>query len=83
MTNTPARGPRGDYQPGRGDLTGRKHVTASEEKARRDEAMKRTRNALLDQPAEVIDTDEGAYLVPRAAYRAIVALAETAEAARQ
>jgi hypothetical protein len=53
MTNTPARGPRGDYQPGRGDLTGRKHVTASEEKARRDEAMKRTRNALLDQPPKL------------------------------
>lgn len=76
MNNTIARGPRGSYTPGRGDITGRAYLANTDEKQRRDEALKRTRNALLDGQCVLV----GGYLVPRAAFDAVVALAEEQEA---
>lgn len=77
MPVTPARGPRGSYVPGRGDITGRQFLANSDEKLKREEALKRTRNALTDQPSVLVDVPgEGAYLIPRSVFNEVVRRAE-------
>lgn len=77
MSTNIARGPRGAYAPGRGDMTGRKFVSNSDEKAKRDLAMKVTRNALQSEPTVLVDVPGGrSFLIPREAFNEIVAQVE-------
>jgi hypothetical protein len=74
---------RGDLVPGRGDITGQRFVSNTEEKQRRAEALTRTRNTLVDGPTVVVDGADGrAYIVPRTVVDAFVARFED-QAARE
>lgn len=76
MTYTAARGPRGAYSPGRGDLTGRAYLANADEKERRELALKNTRNSLTDEPSVLVNAGGRDFLIPRVVLDAISARAE-------
>jgi hypothetical protein len=72
-----AHSSRGSYSPGRGDITGKRFVAQSDEKVKREEALRNTRNALQSEPCVLVEIRGGRnYLVPKEAFNAIVARAE-------
>jgi hypothetical protein len=78
-----AHSSRGSYSPGRGDITGRRFVSQADEKLKREEALRNTRNALQSEPCVLVSVPGGrAFLIPKEAHREIVARTEAAEAAR-
>ena len=80
--STIARGPRGSYVPGRGDITGQQYVASADEKILREAAMRNSRNALQDGSRLVlVDVPGGrSFLVPAEAHRQIVADVEERQA---
>jgi hypothetical protein len=80
---TRAHAARGSYSPGRGDSTGKRFVAQADEKIKREEALRNTRNALQSEPCVLVSVPGGrAFLIPKEAHREIVAQTEAAEAAR-
>lgn len=73
-----ARGPRGSYVPGRGDITGRALVANSERQADHEAAKKRTMNALISgEPSVLVEVPGGSsYLIPREAFNEVFARGE-------
>ncbi len=68
MSTQTARGPRGDYNPGHGDITGNRWVTSTDRKAEQEQARRATLNALAgDEPCLVVKCGPRSYLVPRVA----------------
>jgi hypothetical protein len=60
-----ARGLRGSYEPGRGDLTGKRILTQADAKEDRDRALANTRNALMSDPVTAVVIPGGrTYLLP-------------------
>ena len=71
------RGLRGDYSPGRGDLTGNRHLHNLDAKDARQDAISNTKNALVAEPLTIVHGRGGqSWAVPTAAYDAILATAE-------
>lgn len=71
MTTTNiARGPRGSFQGGgRGDLTGQKWLRQDDDRQRRDQGIRATRNILAgDGPVAVVTVSGVAYAIPRVVY---------------
>lgn len=72
-----SRGTRGDYSPGRGDLTGARHLRNLDEKDERTAAINSTKVALIEEPLVIVHgPGKQTWAVPRAAYEAILAAAE-------
>ena len=70
---THSRGLRGDYSPGRGDITGNKYLADLDEADERQEAITHTTNALREDPLVVVRGRGGqSWAVPRGAYDAIL-----------
>jgi hypothetical protein len=67
MTTHVARGTRGDYNPHAcpGDLTGRRFLADADRKADYETAIRATKNALQDEPIELVPVGPRVYAVPR------------------
>lgn len=76
MTNI-ARGPRGAYNPGRGDLCGAKFIANTDQKADREAATRNTRNALASEAVVLVSVPGGrTFAVPAEVHAEIIAQVE-------